>query len=68
MLHVATAHQLAVFMTKHLRAPAHILATDIVLGGFPLPKEGHVIQGKINLLKTSIPKNSMLELGDIECY
>ena len=68
MLHVATAHQMANFMTKHLRTPAQILATDIVLGGFPLPKEGHNIQEKINFVKTSIPKSGMLELGDIECY
>ena len=33
MLHIATADQLADFLTKHLRGPAHIKARDIILGG-----------------------------------
>jgi hypothetical protein len=65
MLHVATANQLADFMTKHLRAPAHKLARDIILGGLPLPKEGHAGREMVGIVQLWCEKKSF---GGIDFY
>jgi hypothetical protein len=73
MLHIGTAHQLADFLTKHLRAPAHIKVRDIVLGGLPLPREGHDVE-QVNVMwtysgdKCFDTKDTMMEWWDVECY
>ena len=38
MLHIATEDQLADFLTKHLRGPAHSKSKNLVLGGWPLER------------------------------
>jgi transposase InsO family protein len=68
MLHVATVNQLADFLTKHLRAPAHILVTDIILSGMPLPQVGHSFLEIVNCVKFLNRKNSMFFMGDQECF
>jgi hypothetical protein len=67
LLHVATAHQLADFLTKHLRTATHILVTDIILGGKPLPKEGHSFQELVNCVKF-LRKSLGLSMGGQECF
>jgi transposase InsO family protein len=74
MLYVATANQLADFMTKHLRGPAHIKARDIILGGLPLPQEGHDRGMVVNFALAKQKercfrlRTGMREMGGIECY
>ena len=65
MLHVTTANQLADFLTKHLRAPAHKLARDIVLGGAPLPKQGHSFK---EMVGCSQHWQSYKTFGGIDCF
>ena len=72
MHHIATVNQLADFMTKHLRGPAHIKARDIILGGHPLPQEGHA---KAQTAKVARHKDRCFQLrinrrvmGGVECY
>jgi hypothetical protein len=55
-------------MTKHLRAPAHMLATDIVLGGFPLPKTGNSKIEVVNFMNIFSSQSCMLDMGGIECF
>jgi hypothetical protein len=65
MRHVTTVNQLADFMTKHLRAPAHKAARDIVLGGAPLPKQGHSNNKVVGCVKFW---QSFKTFGDIDCF
>jgi hypothetical protein len=74
MLHIATEEQLADFLTKHLRKPAHIKARDTILGGRPLGRnKGETVNIVANLdiflgKHTFSTKHTMIEIGDIDCY
>ena len=75
MQHIATAEQLADFLTKLLRGPAHKTARDVILGGWPLDRnKGEIVNSVANLEKflgkhTSSAKNIILiVLGDLDCY
>jgi hypothetical protein len=74
MLHIDTEDQLADFLTKHLRKPAHVKARDLILGGRPLGRnKGEKVNFVATRLENSVEhifsnQNTMIILGDIDCY
>jgi hypothetical protein len=73
MLHIATEHQLADFLTKHLRGPAHSKAKILVLGGWPLQRNKGERVHIVELLDSFVGKHNFrthhtkIVIGDIEC-
>jgi hypothetical protein len=76
MLHIATEDQLADFLTKHLRGPAHSKATTLILGGWPLGRNKgekvHVVELLDDYLflekhASTTKHTKYMVIGDIEC-
>jgi transposase InsO family protein len=75
MLHIPTGDQLADFLTKHLRKPGHEKARDTILGGRPLGRNKGELVNVVTTLDrflgdkhTFSARNSMMTIGDIDCY